>query len=100
MRLRSLNPCLYAGNFNCRQIDWCYDSNSPNVQYLVGWANINGLTLLCDAEDAASSYSSRWSTGTNLVLRVAYRIDMSLKSSLGHNIDLRLLHYLGLLCHY
>ena len=35
-RLRSLDlpvfphPCLYAGDFNCRHVDWGYDDNSPD----------------------------------------------------------------------
>ena len=46
-RLRSLDlpvflhPCLYAGNFNCRDADWGYDDNSPEGECLVGWASIN-----------------------------------------------------------
>ena len=77
------HPCLYAGNFNCRHADWGYDDNSP---------------------DGASFYSGRWNIGTNPNLAFAsvgpnsrLRIDASLKSSPGHNIDLRLLHHQGLL---
>ena len=102
MRLRSLDlpmfphPCLYA--------DWSYDDNSADGECLAGWASINCLALLYNAKDAASFYSGRWNSGTNpdlafasSVQTVAYRIDVSLKSSTGHNIDLCLLHHQGLL---
>ena len=71
-RLRTLDrsvfphPCLYAGDFNCRHADWSYDDNSPD-----DWASINCLALLCNAKDAASFYSGRWNTGTNLDLAFA-----------------------------
>ena len=110
-RLRSLDlpvfphPCLYTGDFNCRHADWGYNNNSPDGDYLAGWASINNLVHLYNAKNAASFYSGRWNTGTNLdlaftseVLPAAYRINVSLKSSPGHNIDLRLLHQQGLLC--
>ena len=70
-QLRSLNlsvfshPCLYAGDFNSRYVDWGYDDNSPDGECLAGWASINCLSLLCNAKDAASFYSDRWTTGTN-----------------------------------
>ena len=70
-RLRTLDlpvfshPCLYAGDFNCRHADWGYDDNSPDGEYLAGWASINCLALLYNAKDAASFYSGRWNTGTN-----------------------------------
>ena len=109
-RLRTLDlpvfphPCLYAGDFNCRHADWGYDDNSPDGECLAGWASINCLALLYNAKDAASFYSGRWNTGTNPDLAfasvgptVAYRIDVSLRSSPGHNIDPRLLHHQGLL---
>ena len=41
------HSCLYAGNFNCRHADWGYDDNSPDGEYLAGWASINCLALLC-----------------------------------------------------
>ena len=70
-RLRSLDlpvfpqPCLYAGDFNCRHVDWDYDNNSPDGECLDGWASINCLALLYNAKDAASFYFGRWNTGTN-----------------------------------
>ena len=76
-RLRSLDlsvfphPCLYAGDFNCRHADCGYDDNSPDGEYLAGWASINCLALLYNAKDAASFYSSRWNTGTHLDLAFA-----------------------------
>ena len=98
------HPCLYAGDFNCRHADWGYDDNSPDGECLADWASINCLALLYNAKDAASFYSGRWNTGTNpdlallaQVQTVAYRIDVSLTSSPGHNIDLRLSHHQGLL---
>ena len=60
------HPCLYAGNFNCRHIDWGYDNNSPDdAERLAGWASINSLILLYNAKDTATFYSGRWNTGTN-----------------------------------
>ena len=68
----------HAGDFNCRNVDWGYDDNSPDGEYLAGWASINCLgilaakipdtnclALLFNAKDAASFYSGRWNTGTN-----------------------------------
>ena len=60
-----LQPCLYAGNFNCHHVDWGYDDNSLESECLAGWASINCVTLLYSAKDAASFYSSCWNTGTN-----------------------------------
>ena len=40
------HPCLYAGDFNCQHVDWCYDANSADGECLVGWANTNNLALL------------------------------------------------------
>ena len=59
------HPCLYAGDFNYRHADWVYDDNSPDGECLAGWASINCLSLLHDAKDVASFYSSLWNTGTN-----------------------------------
>ena len=65
-RLRSLDlpvlphPCLYAGDFNCGDVD-----NSLDGECLAGWACINCLVLLYNAKDAVSFYSSRWNTGIN-----------------------------------
>ena len=59
-RLRSLDlpvfshPCLYVGNFKCRHADWGYNDNSPDGECLAGWANINCLALLYNAEEAVS----------------------------------------------
>ena len=70
-RLRTLDlpvfphPYLHAGDFNCRHADWGYDDNSPDGEYLAGWASINCLALLYNTKDAASFYSGRWNTGTN-----------------------------------
>ena len=63
-RLRSLDLpvfphlCLYAGDFNCRHVDWDYDDNSLDGECLAGWAIINCLALLYNAKDAASFYSA------------------------------------------
>ena len=58
-------PCLYAGNFNCRHVDWSYDDNSPDGECLAGWASINCLALIYNAKDTATFYSGCWNTGTN-----------------------------------
>ena len=72
--------------------------------WLAGQVRTNCLALLYNAKDAASFYSGRWNIGINpdlafasVVQTVAYRIDVSLTSSPGHNIDPRLLHHQGLL---
>ena len=71
MRLPSLDlpvfphPCLYVGDFNCRNADWGYDDNSPDGECLAVWASINSLALLYNSKDAASFYSDHWNTGTN-----------------------------------
>ena len=54
------HSCLHAGDFNCRHADWGYNDNSPDGECLAGWA-----------KDAASYYSGRWKTGTNLDLALA-----------------------------
>ena len=48
-RLRCLDlpvfpqPCLFLGDFNCRQANWDYNDNSPDGECLAGWASINCL---------------------------------------------------------
>ena len=99
------HPCLYAGDFNCFHTDWGYDDNRPDGECLADWASINCLALLYNAKDTASFYSGRWNTGINpdlafasVVPNVAYRIEVSLRSSSGHKqVDLWLLHHQGLL---
>ena len=60
------HPRLYAGDFNCRRIDWGYDDNSPDGECLAGWASINSLALIIvKAMDAASFYSGCWNIGNN-----------------------------------
>ena len=45
-RLQSLDlpmfphPCLSAGDFNCRHVDWGYDDNSADSECLDGWASV------------------------------------------------------------
>ena len=39
-------PVFYTGDFNCRDVDWGYDDNSPDGKCLAGWASINCLALL------------------------------------------------------
>ena len=58
-----LHPCLYAGDFNRRHVDWSYDDNIVDGECLADWASITSLDLLCNAKDAASFYSDRWNTG-------------------------------------
>ena len=97
--------CLYAGDFNCRHFDWVYDDNSLDCKCLVDWKSINTLALLCYAKDIASFYSGRWNSGPNPDLPFASvgpnnrlpdrRVHEKFN---GHNIDLYLSHYQGLLC--
>ena len=58
-------PCLYAGDFNCQHVDWGYDANSADGEYLVGWARTNNLALLHNPKNAASFHSGRCNTNTN-----------------------------------
>ena len=64
-RLQSLDlsvfsySCLYAGNFNCRHVDWGCDNNSLDGDCLAGWESINCLALLYNAKNVASFYSGR-----------------------------------------
>ena len=44
------HPCFYAGNFNCRH-EWGYNDNSPDGEWLTGWASINCLALLYNAKN-------------------------------------------------
>ena len=75
-------PCLNAGDFNCRHVDWDYDDNSPVGECLAGWASIYSLALLYNAKDVYPLQS------------------VFLKSFPGHNIYLWLSHNQGLLCHF
>ena len=59
------HPSLYAGDFNCRHVDWGYNDNSPDGECLAGWASANCLALLYNAKNSVSFYSGRWNTGTN-----------------------------------
>ena len=98
------HPCLYAGDLYCRHVDCDYNNNSPHVNCLVGWTNINGLALLCNVKDATSFYSGSWNTDNNPDLAFAsvglnscLPIRCVLERFTDHNIDLRLLHHQGLL---
>ena len=80
-------------------VGWGYDDNMANGELLDGWASIDILALLYEynAKDAASFYSGRKNTGTNPDIAFAsvgphscLRIDVSLKSFPGHNINHRL----------
>ena len=97
------HPCLYAGDFNCQDVDWGYDINIADGECLVGWASANNLALLHNPKDAASFPSGRWNTNINpdlafvgIYSTVVYLIGMSWKSSQGLNFDLRLLGLLDL----
>ena len=57
--------CLYADDFNCRNVDWDYDNNSSDGDRLAGWASINSLGLLYIAKDASNFYPGRWNAHTN-----------------------------------
>ena len=59
------HPCLYAGDFNCPQVDWGYNTNSADGDCLLAWASSNNLALLHDPKDEPSFHSGRWNTGTN-----------------------------------
>ena len=109
-RLRTLDlpvfphPCLYAGDFNCSHADWGYDDSSPDGQCLAGWASINCLALLYNANDAASFYSGRWKTGTGTNLIIFASVGSNsrlsdrrvLENFPGQNIDIRLINHQNL----
>ena len=59
------HPCLYAGDFNCQHVDWGYDANSADGEYLVGWANTINLVLLHNPKHAACFHSGCCNTNTN-----------------------------------
>lgn len=59
------SPCVYAGDFNCRHMEWGYSSNNPDGENLAEWAYLNNLTLLYNPRDPDSFLSGRWHTGTN-----------------------------------
>ena len=61
----SLNPCLYAGDFNCPHVDWGYKNNSADGDCLLVWASSNNLALLHDPKNEPSFHSGHWNTGTN-----------------------------------
>ena len=65
------HPCLYAGDFNCKHVDWGYDANNADGKCLVGWANTNNLVLLHYPKDAASFHFGRWNASTNQALAFA-----------------------------
>ena len=110
-RLRSLDlqkfphPCLYAGDFNCRDVDCGYDDSNPDDECLAGWASINSLALLYNAKDATRFYFGRWNIGANSDLAFAsvgpysrLPVRRVLEKFPGHNTDLRLLRHQGLRC--
>ena len=68
-----LHPCFCVGDFNCRYFDWVYDDNSPDGEFLAGWASINSLALLHNAKNAASFYSGHLNTDSNSDLAFASR---------------------------
>ena len=62
------HPCLYAGDFNCRSVDWGTMTTVRTVSACLAGQVLIVLPfvlLLCNAKGAASFYSSRWNTGTN-----------------------------------
>ena len=50
--------CLYADDFNCRNVDWDYDNNSSDGDRLAGRESTNSIALL-NSKDATSFYSGR-----------------------------------------
>ena len=107
-------PVLYAGDFNCPHVNWSYRithvnwgyrTNSADGECLVAWASLNGLVPPHDSKDVAIFHSGCWNTDTNPDLTfVSFGPDSRvpdkciLRSSLGHNIDPRLLFHQDLLC--
>ena len=71
-RLRSVDlpvfpqPCLFAGDFNCRHVLGGYEDNVPDGECLAGWPGIISLAPLYNAKNAASFYLGGWNTGTNI----------------------------------
>ena len=59
------HPVLYAGDFNCPDVNWDYRTSSADGVCLVTWANLNGLVTFHNSKDVAIFYSGRWNTGTN-----------------------------------
>ena len=89
------HPCLYAGDFNCCHADWV---TMTTVRTVSVWLTGQVLIVLPSYIMPRTLPVFIPATGTLAqVQTVAYRIDVSLTSSPGHNIDLRLPHHQGLL---
>ena len=59
------HPCLYAGDFNCKYIDWGCDANSADGE-MPGW--LGKYQQSCptyNPKDDASFHSGRWNISTN-----------------------------------
>ena len=98
------HPCLYAGDFNCRHADWVTMTTVRTVNvWLTGQvlivlpSYIMPRTLPVFIPAAGTLAPIQTLLLLAQVQTVAYRIDVSLISSPGHNIDLRLSHHQGLL---
>ena len=58
------HPVLYAGDFNCPHVNWCYRTSSADGECLVAWASLNGLVPLHDPKDLTTFLLA---SGTNPV---------------------------------
>ena len=58
-------PAIYAGDFNCRHIDWGYNTTNEDGSTLTDWASAIDATLLYDPKEPSSFTSGRWNTETN-----------------------------------
>ena len=54
------HPVLYAGDYNCPNVNWGYRTTSASGECLVAWASLNGLVPLHDPKDVAIFHSGYW----------------------------------------
>ena len=59
------SPSLYAGDFNCRHVDWGCNTPNSDGNCLAEWAANNNLAVLYDPKGPSSFNSGRWGMGTN-----------------------------------
>jgi len=59
------HPSLYVGDFNCQNVNWGYNTATPDDESLDFWATSNNFGLLYNPKETASFFSRLWNVGTN-----------------------------------
>lgn len=57
-------PCINAGDFYIKHIDWGYNQNDDDGEFILNWMNNNG-NLVLDAKDLKTFHSNGWNTEIN-----------------------------------